>query len=212
MVNRCAVQGCNKTGGLGFPTAPEVNLKWWLAVKRPEWIPSEHSKVCSAHFKPADFKDSIINTCSANPSPKRRYLKLKDGAVPSMFPWSTSQSSSPPCAPISSSPSASTSCLLPSPSLPSTSAAAVMEWTTEQVTVNTPRTMKGRTQLPADVVVEDRKIASKRVHVERVIGLAKHYKILQTKMDHSRTPAGGRIIYVCFALVNFRLNIVPRHC
>ena len=80
------------------------------------------------------------------------------------------------------------------------------------VRVNTPRTMKGRTQLPADVVVEDRKIASKRIHVERVIGLAKCYKILQTKMDHSRTPAGERIIYVCFALVNFRLNIVPRHC
>ena len=82
----------------------------------------------------------------------------------------------------------------------------------QDVRVNTPRTMKGRTQLPSDVVVEDRKIASKRVHVERVIGLAKHYKILQTKMDHSRLPMGGRIIFVCFALVNFRLNIVPNHC
>ena len=82
----------------------------------------------------------------------------------------------------------------------------------QDVRVNTPRFMKGRTQLPEDVVVEDRKIASKRVHVERIIGLAKHYKILQTKMDHSRVPLGGRIIYVCFALCNFRLNIVPRHC
>ena len=72
--------------------------------------------------------------------------------------------------------------------------------------------MKGRTQLPADIVLKDRKIASKRVHVERVIGLAKSYKILTTKMDASRTPFGGRIIFVCFALVNLRLNIVPNHC
>ena len=36
----------------------------------------------------------------------------------------------------------------------------------KDVKVNTPTTMKGRTQLPADIVVKDRKIASKRVHVE----------------------------------------------
>ena len=80
------------------------------------------------------------------------------------------------------------------------------------VKVNIPRTMKGVTQLPAEVVKEDRRIASKRVHVERVIQLAKTYKILTDKMDHSRTPIGGKIIYVCFALCNFRLNIVPNHC
>ena len=82
----------------------------------------------------------------------------------------------------------------------------------KDVKVNTPRTMKGVTQLPAQVVVEDRRIASKRVHVERVIALAKTYKILKETMDKSRTPYGGKIIFVCFALCNFRLNIVPDHC
>ena len=82
----------------------------------------------------------------------------------------------------------------------------------KDVMVNTPTTMKGRTQLPADIVLKDRKIASKRVHVERVIGLAKQYKILTTKMDTQRVPYGGKIIYVCFALLNLRPNIVPRHC
>ena len=82
----------------------------------------------------------------------------------------------------------------------------------KDVKVNTPTTMKGRTQLPAETVIKDRKIASKRVHVERVIGLAKQFKILPTKLDHSRTPLGGRIIFVCFALCNFRVNIVPNHC
>ena len=82
----------------------------------------------------------------------------------------------------------------------------------KDVKVNTPTTMKGLTQLPADIVVKDRKIASKRVHVERIIGLAKTYKILAEKMDAKRVPFGERIIFVCFALTNFRLNIVPNHC
>ena len=72
----------------------------------------------------------------------------------------------------------------------------------QDVWVNTPTTMKGLNQLPPEIVIKDRRIASKRVHVERVIGLAKTYKILQTKMDHSRTPAGGRIIFVAFATVS----------
>jgi len=42
-----------------------------------------------------------------------------------------------------------------------------------KVFVNIPTVMKGMTQLPAEKVIHDRKIASKRVHVERVIGLEK---------------------------------------
>jgi hypothetical protein len=81
----------------------------------------------------------------------------------------------------------------------------------QNVNVNTPTTMRGRNQLPAETVVKDRRIASKRVHVERVIGLAKTYKILQNELDHSRTPVGGRILCVCFVLSNFRSNIVPKY-
>ena len=47
-----------------------------------------------------------------------------------------------------------------------------------QVQVNIPTVMRGMSQLPAETVVKDRRLASKRVHVERVIGLAKHFKIL----------------------------------
>ena len=82
----------------------------------------------------------------------------------------------------------------------------------KDVKVNTPRTMKGLTQLPAEVVVEDRRIASKRVHVERIIALAKTFKIMDGTMDKNRVPYGGKIIFVCFALCNFRPNIVPNHC
>ena len=80
----------------------------------------------------------------------------------------------------------------------------------QDVSVNTPTTMRGLNQLPAEAVVADRRISSKRVHVERVIGLAKTYKILDNEIHHSKTPLGGRIIFVCFVLSNFRSNIVGK--
>ena len=76
------------------------------------------------------------------------------------------------------------------------------------VQVNTPTTMKGKNQLPSSTVIKDRRIASKRVHVERVIGLAKTFKILKHDLNHNRTPIGGRILFVCFAIQNFRPCIV----
>jgi hypothetical protein len=81
----------------------------------------------------------------------------------------------------------------------------------QDVVVNTPTTMRGKNQLEPEVVVQDRRIASKRVHVERVIGLAKKYKILANELEHSKMPVGGRIVYVCFVLCNFRRNIVPQY-
>ena len=66
----------------------------------------------------------------------------------------------------------------------------------KNVHVNTPTMLKGKHQLEPETVVKDRRIASKRIHVERVIKL-------------SRT-LGGRIVYVCFMLSNFRRSIVNR--
>ena len=80
---------------------------------------------------------------------------------------------------------------------------------TRDVEVNTPCMLKGLTQLPAKTVLRDRRIASKRVHVERVIGLAKTYKILKQELDKHYIPLGGRIIFVCFVITNFRSCIVP---
>ncbi|XP_078487340.1 uncharacterized protein LOC144745224 [Ciona intestinalis] len=78
------------------------------------------------------------------------------------------------------------------------------------VKVNTPTMLKGKHQLEAVDVVKDRRIASKRIHVERVIGLAKTYKILKQPFTPSLTPLGGRIIFVCFMLTNFRIGIVEK--
>lgn len=78
----------------------------------------------------------------------------------------------------------------------------------KHVQVNTPTVMRGLTQLPAEKVIRDRRIASKRVHVERIIGLGKVFRILTDELDHSYVPLGGRLLYVCFALTNFKSGII----
>ena len=77
-----------------------------------------------------------------------------------------------------------------------------------QVTVNIPTFFKKKNRLPNSTVLSDRKIASKRVHVERVIGLAKTYKILTQPVNDMESSLGTRIITVCFVLCNFRRCIV----
>ncbi|CAM1154304.1 Uncharacterised protein r2_g4268 [Pycnogonum litorale] len=51
------------------------------------------------------------------------------------------------------------------------------------VQVNTPSLLNGKSQLDEKVVVKDRRIASKRIHIERVIGLAKTYKMLKKELS-----------------------------
>ena len=76
------------------------------------------------------------------------------------------------------------------------------------VQVNVPTTMRGLNQLDAETVVRDRRIASKRIHIERVIGYAKSFKILQRPIPKGKLALAGRIINVCFLLTNSRNSIV----
>lgn len=46
----------------------------------------------------------------------------------------------------------------------------------KDVTINTPAFLRGKTQLPGLVVLKDREIANKRVHIERLIGMVKQGK------------------------------------
>lgn len=81
----------------------------------------------------------------------------------------------------------------------------------KDVKVNMPTFMKGKSQLSASDVVKDRCIASKRIHVERVIGLAKTFKILKKELPAQRVVLGDFIISVCFYLVNFKNAIIGRN-
>ncbi|XP_062598931.1 uncharacterized protein LOC134260373 [Saccostrea cucullata] len=82
---------------------------------------------------------------------------------------------------------------------------------TRDVFVNIPTMLKGKSQLEPEEVVHDRRVASKRIHIERVIGLAKTFKILRNSLPSSKVILGSRINYVCFSIVNFRPCIVNQN-
>lgn len=50
------------------------------------------------------------------------------------------------------------------------------------VYVNTPTLLSGRSQLEPNRLVKYRRMTSKRIHIERNIGLAKRYKIMSKEM------------------------------
>ncbi|KAE8747067.1 hypothetical protein FOCC_FOCC006205 [Frankliniella occidentalis] len=79
------------------------------------------------------------------------------------------------------------------------------------VAVNIPSFLKGQAQLPGLTLLKDRKLASKRVHIERVIGLVKTYKILKKELPPYYVPLGSQISFVCCMLCNFREGIVSRY-
>jgi hypothetical protein len=80
----------------------------------------------------------------------------------------------------------------------------------KDVKVNTPTMLAGKSQLEPETVVKDRRIASKRIHVERVIGLAKNFKILSSELPMSKVNLGSRIAFICFKITNFHRCIVGR--
>ena len=79
------------------------------------------------------------------------------------------------------------------------------------VTVNIPTFFKKRNRMSGETVIKDRSIASKRVHVERIIGLGKTYKILCNPLNQTEITLSSDIIFVVYMLVNFRNCIVPRN-
>ncbi|XP_061172021.1 uncharacterized protein LOC133181552 [Saccostrea echinata] len=79
------------------------------------------------------------------------------------------------------------------------------------VTINIPTFFKNRNQMSNKTVQRDRKISSKRVHIERLIGLAKTYKILTQALNTTETKLASEITFCCFMLCNFRRCIIPKH-
>ncbi|XP_076067689.1 uncharacterized protein LOC143040483 [Oratosquilla oratoria] len=56
------------------------------------------------------------------------------------------------------------------------------------VKVNTPTMLQRKSQLEPQEVITNRRIASKRIHVERVIGIGKTFKILQRPVPATKIP------------------------
>lgn len=81
----------------------------------------------------------------------------------------------------------------------------------DATTVNIPKFFKKKNRMTLGAVLKDRKIARNRVHVERVIGLGKTYKILCHPLNPTESVLSSDIIFVCYMLINFRKCIVHRN-
>ena len=76
--------------------------------------------------------------------------------------------------------------------------------------VNIPTFFRKKNRMSGRQVVADRKISSKRVHIERIIGLMKTYKMLTSPLPASEAKLGSHIVTVCAKLCNFRNRIVSK--
>ena len=76
--------------------------------------------------------------------------------------------------------------------------------------VNIPTFFKKKNRMSGRQVLDDMKISSKRVHIERIIGLMKTYKILTSPLPASEAKLASHIVTVCATLCNFRNRIVSQ--
>lgn len=89
MPNRCVAYGCGKFSGKNvamfrFPKDPEEFRKWEKQVKktRKKWVAKTYSHLCSEHFSKDCFDPK---SCAAAKTMGLKGLRLKDGAVPTVF-------------------------------------------------------------------------------------------------------------------------------
>ena len=82
---------------------------------------------------------------------------------------------------------------------------------TKGVRINMPSFFRKKNKLTPDEVSRDKTVSSKRVHIERIIGNAKSYKILKSPLNATETLLASEITFVCFMLTNFRDCIVSKY-
>lgn len=81
----------------------------------------------------------------------------------------------------------------------------------KNISINIPTFLKGKSQIPQSLLQQDHKLASERVHVERLIGLTKTYKILKWDLTQFYIPLASKIFFICLMLCNFREGIVNKN-
>ena len=87
-VPQCTNKGYRTSSGhtisyFGFPKCSDLSKKWILAICRDpgkDFRITELTKVCSRHFKQTNLKKSLNG----------KKVSLKEGIVPSKFPWTDS--------------------------------------------------------------------------------------------------------------------------
>ena len=68
------------------------------------------------------------------------------------------------------------------------------------ISINILAFFKKQNKIKSSTVISDRILSSKRVHIERIIGLAKTYKILTNPLNKTETLLSSDIIFICFML------------
>ncbi|XP_037524869.1 zinc finger protein 236 isoform X4 [Rhipicephalus sanguineus] len=88
----CCVVGCTnytrKTHGVcyhNFPSDSALREKWISAIGRDGWLPSKWACVCSDHFSPESYEDSVHLMEAFGLSKPHFYRRLKADAVPTVF-------------------------------------------------------------------------------------------------------------------------------
>ncbi|XP_041987404.1 THAP domain-containing protein 1-like [Aricia agestis] len=78
----CTVPGCNNNGVHLFPKNPGLKKQWEIAIRRKNFVATKHSRICRDHFKESDYVGE-----SAYTGYQQQHRFLKQGIVPSVFPW-----------------------------------------------------------------------------------------------------------------------------
>lgn len=75
-------------------------------------------------------------------------------------------------------------------------------------TLNMPPFLRGKSQLSEEELVQTRRIASLRIHVERAMERIKNFHIFDKCLPVSLTDIAERIFFVCCVLSNFQQPLV----
>ena len=76
------------------------------------------------------------------------------------------------------------------------------------ITLNIPVCTGGRSHLELQEVIQSRRVASTRIHVERAIGRIKEFKILTHVQSTYILPYINEIFFVCAILTNFQEQVI----
>ena len=71
------------------------------------------------------------------------------------------------------------------------------------VKLNMPPFLRGKQQLNSSEMIETRRVASLRIHVERAMERIKNYHIFDKTLPSSLTDVANQIFFVCAVLCNF---------
>jgi hypothetical protein len=76
------------------------------------------------------------------------------------------------------------------------------------VTVTIPTCFKKRNIISGKIILRDRKVSNKHIHIERIIGLGRTYKILTNPLNSTETSEMFTITVLNFVFISidFRIN------